>query len=111
MRPSFTTALVSLIFASNSVADPGGSSDLSKRILGRWLGSRKFEIYYADGTWAVQRNENSKPDKEGRHWQVDGNKLILTYPGGKVSETILFMNHSKFVTDEEGHKDKRIRAE
>ncbi len=111
MKTTFTTLLLLLMLASAGIADPKAGNDYSKQILGRWLGSKKFEIYYADGTWAVQRNEDSKPDKEGRHWHIDGDKLVLTFPGGTSSETITSMSKSKFVTKDEGTEDVRTRAD
>ena len=111
MKTSLTTFLLLLVLASAGLADPKAGNDYSKQILGRWLGSRKFEIYYPDGTWAVQRNEESKPDKEGRHWHIDGNKLTLTYSGGTSTETIVSLTPSKFVTKDEGYENARTRAD
>lgn len=111
MKTRLTTLLLLLAFVSGGLANPRAGSDYSKQILGRWLGSRKFEIYYRDGTWAVQRNEDSKPDKEGRHWHIEGNKLTLTYSGGASTETIVSMTHSKFVTKDEDYEEVRTRAD
>ena len=111
MKTSLTTLILLLMLVSAGIADPKAPNDYSKQILGRWLGSRKFEIYYPDGTWAVQRNEDSKPDKEGRHWHIDGDKLVLTYSGGTSTETITSMSKSKFVTKDEGYEEVRTRAD
>ena len=111
MKIPFATLLLLLMLLCTGLAGPGAGGDYSKQILGRWLGSKKFEIYYPDGTWAVQRNEASKPDKEGRRWHIEGNKLTLIYPGGTSTETIVSLNHSKFVTKDEGYEDARTRAD
>lgn len=110
MKTLSITLLTFLVLVSVGSADPKTSNGYSKRIAGRWLGSKKFEIYYPDGHWAVQKSEGSEPDKAGRTWRIDGDKLILTYPGGTTTETIVFMSRSKFVTKDEGHEDVRTRS-
>ena len=110
MKTLSVTLLAFLVLVSAGSAAPKTSSSYSKQIIGRWLGSTKFEIYYPDGHWAVQRSEGSEPDKTGRTWHIDGDKLILTYPGGTTTETIVSMSHSKFVTKDEGHEDVRTRS-
>ena len=105
MKSSLTTLLLLLTFVSAGIADPKAPKDYSKQILGRWLSSKKFEIYYPDGTWAVQRN------KQGRHWHIDGDKLVLIFQGGASTETITSMSKSKFVTKDEGYEEVRTRAD
>ena len=84
----FTAVPVALLsFALSTVAAP---PDYSKLIRGCWLGAGKFRVYHADGTWGVKRNEDAPEDTKGRRWRVDGNKLILTYPGDHGSETAVY---------------------
>jgi hypothetical protein len=87
--------------------------DYSKAIVGCWLGSRKFEIYHADGTWGVKRNEEAPEDVRGRRWQVKGNKLIITYPGDHGLETgeltIVSLTEHKLVLDAGGYKEELTR--
>jgi hypothetical protein len=54
------------------------SGDYAKRILGRWLGPRKYVVFYADGRFGVQRNEDAPVEIAGRRWRIEGNKLIQT---------------------------------
>ena len=54
------------------------SEDYAKRILGRWLGPRKYVAFYADGRFGVQRNEDAPVEIAGRQWRIEGNKLIQT---------------------------------
>ena len=110
MKIVIAAVLVFLSLLPAGMAGPKPSGGYSKRIIGRWLGSRKFEIYYADGTWAVQRNEESKPDKEGRRWHIEDDKLTLTFPGGSTTETIVSMSHARFVTKDDGSEEVRTRA-
>ena len=111
MKTLIAIAVLFLGVLATGVAAPKAANDYAKQIVGRWLGSRKFEIYYADGTWAVQRNETSKPDKDGRRWHVEGNKLTLTYPGGTDVTTITSMSKTKFVTKDDGYEEERTRAD
>ena len=80
-------AVALLSFALSTVAAP---PDYSKLIRGCWLGARKFRVYHADGRWGVKRNEDAPEDTKGRRWRVDGNKLILTYPGDHGSKTAVY---------------------
>src|SRR5262249_42216717 len=52
------------------------------RILGRWLGPRKYLTFFADGSWGIQRNEEAPIEIEKRRWRIEGNTLFLTFPGG-----------------------------
>ena len=81
-----------------------------KALLGRWLGRTKFEIFYPDGTWAVQRHENVRPTVDGRRWRLRGRKLTLTFPGGRTTLTIVFMDRAKFVTRDDGMEFIHERA-
>jgi len=94
--------------SSTVAAAPKDPNDYSKRILGRWLGPRKFEIFNSDGSWSVQRNEDSKPDTGGRRWHIQGNQLILTYPGDHGMDTgiytIVSFTQRRFVTEVDGYR-------
>jgi hypothetical protein len=85
------------------------TDDYAKRILGRWLGSRKYVAFYADGKWGVQRNEDAPTDIDGRHWRIEGNRLLLTFrsdSGLMTSEsTIKAFTAKQFVTEHDGHKE------
>ena len=84
------------------------SEDYTKRILGRWLGPRKYVAFYADGRWGVQRNEDAPIDIDGRRWRIEGNKLLLIVPGetGLVTHesTITSFRTKQFITEVDGHK-------
>jgi hypothetical protein len=87
--------------------------DYSKAIIGCWLGSRKFEIYHANGTWGVRRNEDAAEDISGRRWHIKGNKLIITYPGDHGMDTaeltIVSLTEHKLVLDAGGYKEELTR--
>ena len=107
-------AIVLISFlAGPFVTIAGPSPDYSKLILGCWLGSRKFEVYHADGRWGVKRNEDAPEDSEGRRWRVDGNKLILTYPGDHGAETatytIVSCTERKMVLENDGSREEYDR--
>ena len=99
-----------ILQACTTQSEISKSTDYSELILGKWLGPRKFEIYYPDGTWAVQRNEEAPINKEGRYWRLDGNKLTLIYSGGSITQTIVFFDKSKFTTRDEGYSVTRDRV-
>ena len=96
------------------IAASKDSDNYSKRILGRWLGPRKFRIFHADGTWAIQRNEEAPQEINGRRWHIDGNKLTLTYPGDHGIEngvwTIVSFTPKEFILEADGYKEKYERA-
>ena len=79
------------------------------RILGRWLGRRKYVTYYADGRWGVQRNEDAPVEIEGRRWRIEGNKLLLTWRGDAGSQTaestITSFTTKQFMTEADGRKE------
>ncbi|GEM_PF-6588694 len=95
-------------------AAPKDSGNYSKRILGRWLGPRKFHIFHSDGTWGVQRNEDAPEDIDGRCWHIKGNKLFLTFRGDHgfqtVDFTIVSFTAKSFTVEEDGHKEVYERA-
>ena len=84
------------------------SEDYAKRILGRWLGPRKYVTFYADGRWGVQRNENAPIEINGRRWRIEGNKLLLTWRGDTglitAESTITSFTTKQFITEADGHK-------
>jgi len=87
--------------------------DYSKAIMGCWRGSRKFEIYHADGTWGVKRNEDAPEDISGRRWHIKGNKLVITYPGDHGMDTaeltIVSLTEHTLVLDASGYKEELTR--
>jgi hypothetical protein len=102
--------LFCLVAAGVSVASPNVSESFSKRILGRWLGPRKFVVFHSDGTWGVQRHETAPEEIDGRRWRIEGNKLILTYPGNRGPLTsrdsiISFTPQKLIVQSEDGYKE------
>jgi hypothetical protein len=82
--------------------------DYSNRILGRWLGPRKYVTFYADGRWGVQRNEDAPIEICGRGWRIEGNKLLLTWRGDTgfmtAESTITSFTTKQFITADDGHK-------
>ena len=107
-------SIVALSFlAGPAVSIAGASRDYSKLIRGCWLGSRKFEVYHADGRCGVKRNEDAPEDTKGRRWRIDGDKLILTYPGDHGSEsavyTIISCTERKMVLSIDGRTEEYDR--
>lgn len=84
------------------------SEDFAERILGRWLGRRKYIAFYADGRWGVQRNEDAPIEFNGRRWRIEGNKLFLTFqehPGVTNESTIISFTTNQFITETDGNKE------
>jgi hypothetical protein len=85
------------------------SEDYAKRILGRWLGPRKYIAFHADGRWGVQRNEDAPIEIDGRRWRIEGDKLLLTFRGdtGLVTaeSTITSFTTKQFIIEADGHKE------
>jgi hypothetical protein len=103
---AFTTAISSYREGLGEVVQP---EDYSKRILGRWLGRRKYVAFFADGSWGVQRNEETPIEINGRRWRIEGKKLLLTWRGEaglQTSEQIItsFMT-KRFVTEGGGRNE------
>lgn len=104
--------LISLLVGSNASASEHPIS--SEKIVGCWLGPRKFEIYHADGTWGVKRNEDAPEDIRGRRWQIEGDKLILKYPSSNngfetAVFTIISCTEHELVLDADGYIIKHTR--
>ena len=82
--------------------------DYARRILGRWLGPRKYTVFHADGRWGVQRNEDAPIEISGRRWRIEGNKLIWTFVDEPAADafvqTIITFTAKQFVTEIEGSK-------
>src|SRR5205814_517684 len=82
--------------------------DYAKRILGRWLGPRKYVAFYADGRWGVQRNEDAPIDIAGRRWRIEGNKLLQTIRVDTDTvtheSTITSFRTRQFITEYDGDK-------
>lgn len=88
-----------------SIAEP-----YSKLILGSWQ-ERKIHTFLPDGTWTLQRYQDAPLDGEKRTWQIDGDKLTLTFPSWGTSaatssnvsavETILLLDLNQLVLKNE----------
>ena len=100
-----------LAFTCAIAGDP--SRDYSKAILGCWLGSRKFEVYHADGTWGVKRHEDAPEEINGRRWHINGKTLVITFPGDHGLQTteltIVSLTEHKMVLDADGYKEELVR--
>ena len=104
---ALTTTVKSYRRQLSGLGDIVEPKDYSKRILGRWLGPRKYATFYADGRWGVQRNEDSPTEIDGRRWRIEGNKLLLTFqdvPGVTHESTITSFRTKQFLTEDNGHK-------
>ena len=114
MKRALFLVLTLLVAGTKSFAAPKQSEDYSKRILGRWLGPRKFHIFHANGTWGVQRNEDAPEDIDGRRWRIQGNKLFLKFRGDAGLQTaeftIISFTSKRFITEADGHKETYDRA-
>ena len=87
---SFLALSFIICFAGNVILCGAPGADLSAKIIGKWLGPRKFVVFMADGTWGVQRNEESEVDSKQRRWRVTGDKLTMRYPSNNGVETAHF---------------------
>ena len=107
------TLCLCLILIVDSVTAGEVSRDYSKAIVGCWLGSRKFEVYHADRTWGVKRNEDAPEETGGRRWHIKGNKLIITSPGNHGLETgtltIVTLTEHTMMLDAGGYKEVLTR--
>jgi hypothetical protein len=90
LKSHLIAVVILSLIAGPAVSAAGASTDYSKRILGCWLGSRKFEVYHADGTWGVKRNEDAPEDRQRRHWHINGNRLTITYLGDHGLQTAVY---------------------
>ena len=100
-------------------AKPKDRNNYAKRILGRWLGSRKFVIFHANGNYGVQRNENAPEDINGR-WRISGDELVFIFSTDNgvgtpshittASYTITSFTAKSFTTEVDGHKEVYDRA-
>ncbi len=102
----FLAVLTVLAFCSESIGGDPPSEMFPDLILGKWI-ERKFEIYYPDGTWGIQRTEDAPIHTDRRTWRITGKTLILTYPSNipgdnkgiqTVTETIEVLNQTQFIT-------------
>lgn len=114
MKALFSAFLGFLVLVGACTAPPKLTDDYSKRILGRWLGPRKYYIFHANGTWGVQGNEDAPEDIDGRRWRIQGNKLFITFRGDNglltVDYTIVSFTAKSFITEADGHKEVYERA-
>ena len=61
-----TVLAVFVVFPVFVAAD--ATHDYAKKIVGCWLGARKFDVYHANGTWGFKRNEDT-PEAAGE-WKA-----------------------------------------
>lgn len=114
MRPWTLATLVAAFVSSLAapVVSAATSHDYSKLIVGCWLGPRKFDVYHADGTWGVKRNEDASEDIRGRRWCIEGDKLFLTFPGDDRMDTAVYTivscTEQKLILDD-GHRQEYTR--
>ena len=84
-----------------------------QRVLGCWLGSRKFAVYHPDGTWGVKRHDDAPEDFRGRRWRLQGNTLVLTFPGDPgmttVDFTIVSLTDREMVLEADGYRETYVR--
>jgi hypothetical protein len=71
------TAVLAVFVAFPVFVAADATHDYAKKITGCWLGTRKFDVYHANGTWGFKRNEDAPEDVGGR-WRVEGDKLVIT---------------------------------
>ena len=103
---AFTNAISSYREGLGEVVQP---KDYSERILGRWIGRRKYVAFFADGSWGVQRSEATPIEFNGRRWRIEGNKLFLSWRGENGLQTIeriitSFMT-KRIVTEGDGYNE------
>lgn len=95
-------------FAESALGEVVRPEDYTKRILGRWLGPRKYVTFYADGRRGIQRNEEAPVEIDGRRWKIEGNKLFQTaQEDGRVAiagSTIESFTTKRFITEEGGRR-------
>src|SRR5438094_234654 len=89
-------------FGPRILATLADSNSYTRRVLGRWLGPRKYVWFHRDGSWGVQRNEDAPVDIDGRRWRIEDGKLKLEFPGGEHSATIVEFSNDKFITKQDG---------
>ena len=84
-----------------------------QRVLGCWLGSRKFAVYHPDGTWGVKRHEDAPEDFRGRRWRIQGDTLLLTFPGHRgmttVDFTIVSLTDREMILEADGYRETYVR--
>ena len=102
-----TVLAVFVVFPVFVAAD--ATHDYAKKIVGCWLGERKFDVYHADGTWGFKRNEDAPEDVGGR-WRVEGDKLIVT---GQTDDgfataayTIISCTDHTLILEIDGYREK-----
>ena len=98
--------------AITSVA--GGEPDVDpQRVLGCWLGPRKFAVYHPDGTWGVKRHEDAPEDFRGRRWRIEGNTLFLTFAGDRGMTTVDFaivsLTDRETILEADGYRQTYVR--
>jgi hypothetical protein len=126
MRPIVPTLILALIGASTFAAVP--QADYAKLIVGSWIYHQPLStsysskpqptriiVFHADGSWGVRKFDDRPEDIRGRHWRVEGNTLVLRYPGdhafGTATDKIVSFSPHKFVTEIHGYRHIYTRIE
>jgi hypothetical protein len=72
-----------------------------------------LDVYHADGTWGVKRNEDAPEDVRGRRLRVEGNKLIITAPTdhgfANAVYTIISCTDHTLILEINGYREKYER--
>jgi hypothetical protein len=94
--------VATLLLCCSAAHAENPANDYARLIVGgRWLGADdlKYRIFYADGRWAVQRNDSEAPDSSGnRRWWIKDDTLIYTYQHWRYTERILSISRTRLVT-------------
>ncbi len=118
MNPLVRALAVALVGLSTIAAVP--QRDYAKLIVGGWIYSSKVRptriiVFHADGSWGVRKFDDRPEDIRGRRWRVEGNTLVLRYPGDHGFETakdrIVSFIPDKFVTEIHGYRSTYTRIE
>jgi hypothetical protein len=102
LRESFTRADLAALKAIDAeiIRHPmpatADSSELSKRLVGRWQSPRRPYFFHADGTWAA--NDDTSQDTRGT-WRIEGNRFFQNYRGEALDrgEIIILLTDTDFV--------------
>ena len=97
----FVTLLLGSLPASVTSAAPravGARNGYAQQIVGRWV-ERKIIYYRADGTWTLQKTDDDPVQSRGMRWRVEGDRLILTFPGGTFVERIISVDREQLVAE------------
>ena len=112
-RRMINKATIRMILVGVAVVLPsvGQAEKVDSTLLpGKWL-EDKYVVFLEDGTWALQRHEQTPVDSAGRKWTLKGNVLWRSFPGGEVSDVVTRLDRKVMVLkDDHGnlHTYRRI---